>query len=101
MKVAVEGKTAELKDGKATWGFNVTKPATATVNIVNSAGSTVYTGTFSVNAGTQNFVWDGRNNAGVLQAERHLHACRSPRKMRTDKPPRSPPKPKASSIPST
>jgi flagellar basal-body rod modification protein FlgD len=69
MKVAVEGKTAELKDGSATWGFSVTKPATATVNIVNSAGSTVYTGTFSVNAGLQNFGWDGRNNAGQLQAE--------------------------------
>src|SRR5947207_10974286 len=27
MKVAVEGKTAELKDNKATWGFNVSKPA--------------------------------------------------------------------------
>ena len=69
MKVAVEGKTAALKDGKASWGFNVTKPSTATVNIQNSAGATVYTGTFSVNAGIQNFVWDGRNNAGVLQAE--------------------------------
>lgn len=69
MKVAVEGKTADLKNSKATWGFNVTKPATATVNIVNSAGSTVYTGTFSVNAGAQEFVWDGRNNAGVLQTE--------------------------------
>jgi flagellar basal-body rod modification protein FlgD len=69
MKVAVEGKTAALKEGKATWGFNVTKPATATVNIVNSAGSTVYTGNFSVNAGAQNFVWDGRNNAGVLQTD--------------------------------
>ena len=68
MKVAVEGKTAELKDGKATWGFNVTKPATATVNVTNSAGATVYTGTFSVQSGTQNFGWDGRNNAGVLQA---------------------------------
>jgi flagellar basal-body rod modification protein FlgD len=69
MKVAVEGKTAELKDGAATWGFSVTKPATATVNIVNAAGSTVYTGTFSVNAGLQNFSWDGRNNNGQLQAE--------------------------------
>jgi flagellar basal-body rod modification protein FlgD len=69
MKVSVEGKTADLKDGKATWGFNVTKPATATVNIVNSAGATVYTGTFSVNAGVQNFSWDGRNNAGVLQTD--------------------------------
>lgn len=69
MKVAVEGKTAELKDSKATWGFSVTKPASATVNIVNSAGSTAYTGTFSVNAGLQNFVWDGRNSAGAMQAD--------------------------------
>jgi len=69
MKVAVEGKTAELKGKNATWGFLVNKPATATVNIANSAGATVYTGTFSVNAGTQNFVWDGRNNAGVMQTE--------------------------------
>ena len=68
MKVAVEGKTAELKGNNATWGFLVNKPATATVNIANSAGATVYTGTFSVNAGAQNFVWDGRSNAGVLQA---------------------------------
>src|SRR5690348_15431207 len=64
MKVAVEGKTAELKDGSAKWGFNITKPATATVNIVNSAGATVYTGTFSVNAGLQNFNWDGKSNNG-------------------------------------
>ena len=64
MKVAVEGKTAELKDNLATWGFSTTKPATATVNIVNSAGSTVYTGTFSVQAGLQEFKWDGRNNNG-------------------------------------
>src|SRR6187200_3147467 len=46
MKVAVEGKTAELKGNNAPWGFMVNKPATATVNIANSAGATVYTGTF-------------------------------------------------------
>jgi flagellar basal-body rod modification protein FlgD len=69
MKVAVDGQTAELKNGGATWGFNTTKPATATVNIVNSAGATVYTGTFSVNAGAQQFTWDGRSNNGVLQSD--------------------------------
>ena len=36
---------------------------------MNSAGATVYTGTFSVNAGAQNFGWDGRNNAGVKQPD--------------------------------
>lgn len=69
MTVAVDGTSAQLKDNKAAWGFSVTKPASATVNITNSAGSVVYTGTFSVNAGAQNFVWDGRNNAGVLQPD--------------------------------
>lgn len=69
MTVAVDGASAQLKEGRAAWGFSVTKPATATVNITNSAGSVVYTGSFSVNAGAQDFVWDGRNNAGVLQAD--------------------------------
>ena len=34
---------------------------------MNASGATVYTGTFSLNAGLQNFVWDGRNTSGVLQ----------------------------------
>lgn len=69
MKVAVDGKTAQLKDGIATWGFTAPKPATTTVNIVNSAGATVYTGTYTTEAGAQQFVWDGRNNAGAMQPE--------------------------------
>lgn len=69
MTVAVDGSSAQLANGNAAWGFSISKPASATVNITNSAGALVYTGTFSVNAGTQNFVWDGRNNAGVLQPD--------------------------------
>ena len=37
----------------------------ATVTIKNATGQTVYTGTFSMNAGTQTFVWDGRDANGV------------------------------------
>lgn len=62
--VALEGKTTTLVNGMAGWSFNATKPATATINIQNAAGSTVYSGTFSLQAGTQNFVWDGRDNNG-------------------------------------
>ena len=69
MTVAVDGTTAKLANGAAAWGFSISKPATATVNITNSAGATVYTGSYSVNAGTQNFVWDGRNNSGTQQAD--------------------------------
>ncbi len=62
--VAIEGRTTTLANGRAGWSFNATKPSTATINIQNAAGSTVYTGTFSLQAGTQNFVWDGKNNSG-------------------------------------
>jgi flagellar basal-body rod modification protein FlgD len=67
--VALDGQTAKLgAEGTAGWSFNSPKPATATVNIINSAGATVFTGTYSLNAGIQNFVWDGRNTSGVKQA---------------------------------
>ncbi|MCQ3943013.1 MAG: flagellar biosynthesis protein FlgD [Alphaproteobacteria bacterium] len=51
MTVAVDGSSAQLANGNAAWGFSISKPASATVNITNSAGALVYTGTFSVNAG--------------------------------------------------
>ena len=62
----VDGSTAPLANGKANWSLNVTKPSTATVTIKDSTGQTAYTGTFSVNPGTQNFAWDGRGNDGKL-----------------------------------
>jgi flagellar basal-body rod modification protein FlgD len=62
--VAIEGKTTTLANGSAGWSFNATKPSSATINIQNSTGATVYTGTFSLQAGTQNFVWDGKDNNG-------------------------------------
>jgi flagellar basal-body rod modification protein FlgD len=67
--VAIDGQTSKLADGKAGWSFNSPKPATGTINILNSAGATVFTGAYSLNAGIQNFVWDGRNNSGVMQAD--------------------------------
>jgi flagellar basal-body rod modification protein FlgD len=63
--VAVDGTTAALTHGQATWSFQVPKPASATVTITNATGQSVYTGGFTMNAGTQNFTWDGRGNNGV------------------------------------
>jgi flagellar basal-body rod modification protein FlgD len=63
--VALDGQTSRLENGSAGWSFNSPKPATATINILNSAGATVYSGTFSLNAGVQNFVWDGRDTSGA------------------------------------
>lgn len=63
--VVVDGATASLKNGVGTWSFNVTKPATATVTIRDSTGQTAYSGTLSVNPGTQNFTWDGKSTNGT------------------------------------
>jgi flagellar basal-body rod modification protein FlgD len=64
--VAVDGSTAPLANGSATWNLNVSKPSTATVTIKDFTGQTAYTGTFAVNPGNQKFVWDGHGNNGKL-----------------------------------
>jgi len=64
--VVVDGSTTQLSNGKANWSLNVSKPATATVTIKDATGQTAYTGTFGVNPGTQNFVWDGHGTNGTL-----------------------------------
>ena len=63
--VAVDGQTAALKGDKATWSFQVPKPVAATVSIKSSTGQTVYSGSFTMNPGLQNFIWDGRDNSGT------------------------------------
>jgi flagellar basal-body rod modification protein FlgD len=63
--VAVDGQTAALKNGSATWSFQVPKPINATVTIKSSTGQTVYSGSFSMNTGLQTFDWDGRDNTGT------------------------------------
>ncbi len=64
--VVVDGSNAQLSNSSATWTLNVSKPSTATVTITDSTGQTAYSGTFAVNPGNQNFVWDGRGNDGKL-----------------------------------
>src|SRR5262249_55813373 len=58
--VAVDGATAALTKGKATWSFNVPKPASATLTIKSAAGQTVYSKSFTMNVGPQSFIWDSR-----------------------------------------
>jgi flagellar basal-body rod modification protein FlgD len=63
--VAVDGQTAKLTNGVATWSFNVPRPITANVTVKSATGQTVYTGSFSMSTGNQVFQWDGRDNAGT------------------------------------
>ena len=57
--VAVDGSTAQFNNS-ATWSLNSASAANATISITNSAGQTVYTGTYQVAAGSANFGWDGQ-----------------------------------------
>ncbi len=63
--VAVDGQTAVLSNGQATWSFTVPKPVSATVTIKSDTGQTAYSGSYTMNPGLQNFSWDGRDANGV------------------------------------
>jgi hypothetical protein len=63
--VAVDGQTATLSNGQATWSFVAPKPVSATIAVKSPTGQTVYSSAFTISAGTQSFSWDGRDNNGV------------------------------------
>ena len=65
----VDGATAKLESGAAKWTFSSDKPSSATINIKNSTGALVYSGSYAVNAGQQAFQWDGRSNNGTKQPD--------------------------------
>ena len=62
--VAVDGSTQDF-NGSATWNLNSPAAATATITISTAAGSTAYTGAFSLTKGKASFVWDGKGNDGT------------------------------------
>jgi flagellar basal-body rod modification protein FlgD len=64
--VVVNGSAETLSNGQAVWTLNATKPANATITVTDSTGRTAYTGSFAVNAGSQNFTWDGHGSDGTL-----------------------------------
>lgn len=62
----VDGSTASLANGTATWSLGVAKNANVDISIANSVGQTVFTGTYPVTAGAnQAFTWDGRGTDGT------------------------------------
>ncbi|HVM97249.1 MAG TPA: flagellar hook capping FlgD N-terminal domain-containing protein [Candidatus Acidoferrales bacterium] len=63
--VVVDGSTAQLTNGQATWSFTSPKPATATISIKDSTGQVAYSGSYSLQSGPQNFQWDGKGNNGT------------------------------------
>lgn len=63
-RVVIDGATARLDSGGASWAFAVDKPASADVTITDKNGQVAYTGSFTVEPGTQVFTWDGKGNDG-------------------------------------
>lgn len=64
-EIRADGATTSLRNGKAEWNLNASKAAAkATLAVRDASGTTVYTETRSLNAGSQSFVWDGRRSTG-------------------------------------
>jgi flagellar basal-body rod modification protein FlgD len=62
----VNGNTNSLVNSSATWDLNIPSNSNLTLSIANSTGQTVYTGTFSANAGNnQPFTWNGKGSDGA------------------------------------
>src|SRR5271170_7584231 len=65
--VTVGGNAATLSNATsspATWSLTTSTPATANVTVTSAAGTTAYSGSLSLNAGTQSFTWNGKGNNG-------------------------------------
>lgn len=65
--VTLSGTSATLTSSSspATWSLNSPSPATAKVTITSSSGQVAFTGTTSLNAGSQTYTWNGQGNNGV------------------------------------
>jgi flagellar basal-body rod modification protein FlgD len=62
----VDGSTTALSNGTAVWKLGVPSNSNVNISIANSAGQTVFTGSYAVNAGdNQPFTWDGKGNDGT------------------------------------
>jgi flagellar basal-body rod modification protein FlgD len=63
--VTLNGTSSPLTSASpASWNLNSAGPATGNVTITNSSGTTVYTGTTSLNAGNNSYTWNGTGNTG-------------------------------------
>jgi flagellar basal-body rod modification protein FlgD len=65
--VTLSGSAATLSNATnspATWSLTTSSPAKANITITSAAGTTAYTGTVALNAGTQSYSWSGQGNNG-------------------------------------
>jgi flagellar basal-body rod modification protein FlgD len=64
-----QGGDTSLADGAANWRYTMPNDAaTVTLTVADANGKTVYTTTGEGDLGDHDFTWDGKNSAGVAQA---------------------------------
>lgn len=69
-EITVDGKTAQFKNGIATWNFEMSEAASdTTVTIRDSNGVPVFTNTSPAPAGRNTFIWNGQTDSGVRAPE--------------------------------
>lgn len=66
--VVASGNSAELSNGLAQWTLNSPSNVGATITITNATGQVVRTEQRSLQAGTNSYQWNGRNDSGQTQA---------------------------------
>src|SRR5581483_8297997 len=59
------GTLANATGQPASWSLNSPSPATANITITNASGQVAYTGTTTLNSGTQTYTWNGQGNNGI------------------------------------
>jgi flagellar basal-body rod modification protein FlgD len=62
--VTVSGATATMNNGQAAWTFSSPSTGTATVNITDSTGATVFSATAPIQSGAQSYTWNGVGTNG-------------------------------------
>jgi hypothetical protein len=66
----LDSNTTYMANEQAAWTYSFEDtPSNVTINVLDSSGRTVYTTSGTAAAGTHNFVWDGKNNAGDAQTD--------------------------------
>ena len=66
-QVTSTGVNSDLKNGAATWSFNLPTAAKVNVTIKDASGNQVYTETGSLAAGAGQFNWDGVGTEGTTK----------------------------------
>ena len=68
--IEATGTSFHLQNDSAEFTYEFgTKPNSASINIINSSGLTVYSGDAVNETGKQSFKWDGKNQSGIQQPD--------------------------------